>query len=224
MKVIDQSWGFMTCPLGILQLLEGAGRTCYKSEDKITDESAEGFVRGIIKRGHESVLEHVSISVRIITDRGVTHEIVRHRLASYSQESTRYCNYGKEEGMVTFIRPVWVKDLSHLRTLTCGPDDKALIGVPLTPDAYWIGSCAECERQYLYLLAMGWGPQQARTVLNNSLKTEIVMTCNIREWRHFFRLRTSKAAHPQMRELAQSMLGEFRARFPVVFEDVGEVA
>ena len=222
MRVIDQGWEFMTCPIGILQLLEAAGRTCYKSEDKITDVSAEEFVRGIIKRGHESVLEHVSVSVRIITDRGVTHELVRHRLASYSQESTRYCNYGKNEGVVTFIRPVWVKDLSFLRILVCGPQE-AIQGMPLTPDSYWVKCCSECEIQYLNLLALGWSPQQARTVLNNSLKTEIVMTCNIREWRHFFRLRTSKAAHPQMRDIAQSMLKEFRVRFPVVFEDVGEV-
>lgn len=216
MKIVDQSWEWEVKPNGqqILQVIERAGRTCYKSEDKITDDSAKKFVQDIIKRGHESVLEHVSLSVRIITDRGVTHEIVRHRLASYSQESTRYCNYGKA-GEVTFIRPVWVppEDLK----------DKLWDGLvqssELKPVPLWYSACQASAIHYLGLLRMGWLPQHARTVLNNSLKTEIVMTANLREWRHFFKLRCSSAAHPQMRELALSMKKGFAEAIPVIFDE-----
>ena len=218
MRVIDQSWKWGSgVPDGkaILKIIEAAGRTCYKSEDKATEESAEDFVGGIIKRGHESVLEHCSLGVRIITDRGVSHEIVRHRLASYSQESTRYCDYGKK-GEVVFIRPVWVEQgewEDHF---------PGTMGRLLMPAEIWHAACEESERLYLNLITAGWLPQQARTVLNNSLKTELVMTANIREWRHFFRLRASKAAHPQMRELALSMLKGFKEAVPVVFEDIKE--
>jgi len=211
MKVIDQSWSYAMAnkPAVILKDIEAAGRTCYKSEDLITDESAEKFVRQVIKSGHESVIEHASISVRIITDRGVTHELVRHRLASYSQESTRYCNYGKEKfgNELTFIKPVWI-------------EGNALDWPYTSPQRVWYNACLETESIYLSLLKLGWSPQQARTVLTNSLKTEIVMTCNLREWRHFFRLRASKAAHPQMRALALDMLKNFKSFLPAVFEDI----
>jgi thymidylate synthase (FAD) len=196
MRIVDQSWDFESQIDGeaILDAIERAGRTCYKSEDRITEDSAERFVASIIKRGHESVLEHQSISVRIITDRGVSHEIVRHRLASYSQESTRYCNYG---GCVQFINPVDFEfdevDLAFLKAI---------------------------EAYYSHCLELGRTPQQARYFLPNGTKTEIVMTANLREWRHFFRLRTSKAAHPQMRALAIDMLRVFKAAVPVVFDDI----
>lgn len=171
--------------VAMAQLIEEAGRTCYKSEDKITEDSYDKFIRGIIKRGHESVIEHSSITVRITTDRGVTHEIVRHRIASYSQESTRYCNYGTDKfgGGIAVIRP---------STIPSG-----------TP-AYdvWLDAMHSAEDKYMALLANGCTPQQARAVLPNSLKTEIVMTTNIREWRHFFALRCAPAAHPDMREVA----------------------
>jgi thymidylate synthase (FAD) len=185
----------------MLRRIEGAGRTCYKSEAKITPDSARGFVRKIIASGHESVLEHEKITVRIICDRGVSHEIVRHRLASYSQESTRYCNYGKPGRSVAFIVPCfWSEDSDQF--------------------AMWRNAMMCAEDYYLGLIARGASPQQARSVLPNSLKTEIVMTANLREWRHFFRLRTSKAAHPQMREIAVPMLAEFKRLIPVVFDDI----
>lgn len=187
----------------ILQKLERIGRVCYKSEDRITPDSAEQFVRRLIRRGHESVIEHESVTVKVICDRGVSHEIVRHRIASYSQESTRYCNYseGGFGGEITVIEPNFLPE-----------------GTPTWK--FWKDSCETAESAYFDLLAFGCMPQEARSVLPNSLKTEIVITMNLREWRHFFRLRTSKAAHPQMREVANMLLQEFRQRLPVIFEDL----
>jgi thymidylate synthase (FAD) len=220
MKIIKQSWEFLNSGsvIDALHLIEAAGRTCYKSEDKMTEESAPNFVRRIIKSGHHSVLEHFNISIRIITDRGVTHEIVRHRLASYSQESTRYCNYSQEKfgKEITVILPVWFGD-DDLDKLATEPD---LTVTKQDPFDLWYMACRNAEIFYFALLSNGQSPQQARSVLPNSLKTEIVMTCNIREWRHFFTLRTSAAAHPQMRELATSMLRGFKETFPVFFEDL----
>lgn len=219
MKIIKQSWEFLTVPDGeaMLQLIERAGRTCYKSEDRVTPQSSREFCRRMIKSGHHSVIEHPSMTVKIITDRGVTHEIVRHRLASYSQESTRYCDYtdGKFDSQLTFIIPVWCSDLD------VGSYDGMDYGA--TPDDAtndWLNAMANIEQIYASLRYAGWSPQQARTVLPNSLKTEIVMTCNIREWRHFFSLRCSKAAHPQMRDLALMMLQGFKRAIPVLFDDV----
>ncbi len=184
----------------ILKQIELAGRTAYKSEDKITPDSARNFVKMIILRGHLSVLEHQFITVRIICDRGVSHEIVRHRLASYTQESTRYCNYtkGKFGSEITVIEPCfWSQD-----------DEKYRV---------WKQTIELIEAGYNKLIELGATPQEARSVLPNSLKTEIVMTMNLREWRHFFTLRTSPAAHPQMREIAIPLLKEFQKRIPVIF-------
>jgi thymidylate synthase (FAD) len=188
-----------------LQLIEEAGRTCYKSEDKITHESAPIFVAAILKRQHESVIEHASATVRFVCDRGVSHEIVRHRLASYSQESTRYCDYHK--GEVTFVIPPWI----------CIDENKRGTN---TTSVVWLEAMESAETSYKYLRAFGWKPEQARAVLPNSLKTELVMTANLREWRHFFRLRTAPAAHPQMREVAIPLLLEMQHRIPVVFDDI----
>ncbi len=188
---------------GILKKLELCGRTCYKSEDKITDGSAEKLVRRVISSGHESVIEHEKVTVRIICDRGVSHEIVRHRIASYSQESTRYCNYGKA-GELTFIQPCFFPE---------GSDQYRV----------WAEAMEAAEHAYLALLCDGASPQEARRVLPNSLKTEIVVTMNLREWRHFLKLRTAKAAHPQIREIAVPLLAEFQRRIPVIFDDIAEV-
>ncbi|RPI82470.1 MAG: FAD-dependent thymidylate synthase [Nitrosopumilales archaeon] len=193
----------------ILKSIEAAGRTCYKSESKITDQSAIKFVEGILKSGHESVIEHENISVRFICDRGVTHEIVRHRLAAYSQESTRYCNY---KGGVTFIIPPWVdiKEGNYIRYYQ--KEDEVT--------EIWSRAMEYAETCYTTLIGNGWSPQQARSVLPNSLKTEIVMTANVREWRHVLKLRTSKAAHPQMRELMIPLLKEFQEKIPILFDDI----
>lgn len=191
----------------ILRHLEKAARTCYKSESLITDKSAGKFIEKILKRGHESVIEHCSITVRIICDRGVTHEIVRHRVASYSQESTRYCNYSdaKFSNEITFIQPCFWNINND--------DDRKKYDI-------WKSVMKYTEEKYMELLDLGAKPEQARSILPNSLKTEIVMTMNLREWRHFFRLRTSKAAHPQMREIAKPLLEKFKEMIPVVFDDI----
>jgi len=200
MKVVNQSWEWAQKPIMPLETIEMAGRTCYKSEEKITSESAEKFVRMIIKRGHESVIEHMNASVRFITNRGVTHELVRHRLCAFSQESTRYVNYGGSD--IEFIKPVWSKNV-----------DKDSMH-------RWFCAMMDAETVYQSLLMDGWRPEQAREVLPNSLKTEIVTTANLREWRHIFRLRTSKAAHPQMRDLMRSCLEGFKKAIPVLFDDI----
>ena len=189
----------------ILKKIERIGRVCYKSENRITDDSAQTFVANIIKRGHESVLEHVSVTVKFVVDRGVSHEIVRHRLASYSQESTRYCNYsnGNFGSEITVIKPPFFEEGEA--GYVC-----------------WKAACENAEEVYLSLLNMGCSPQEARSVLPTSLTTELYMTANLREWRHFFKIRTSKAAHPQMREVAIPLLTEFNSRIPVVFDDIAE--
>lgn len=198
-----------------LQRIEAAGRTCYKSENKITDTSAVDFARMIVKRGHESVIEHVSASVRFVCDRGVSHEIVRHRLASYSQESTRYCNY---KGGVAFVIPPWIKWISQ------GEFEAESLCAVFGGEYEWANAMLESEINYQNLLEIGWKPEQARSVLPNSLKTEIVMTTNLREWRHFFKLRCAKAAHPQMRELAIPLLDAFKQQVPVIFDDIEAAA
>jgi len=200
MKIIKQSHEILHVTPNILQQIEHCGRVCYKSEDKITDDSAEGFVRRMIKSGHHSVLEHGSISVRFITNRGVTHEIVRHRLASYSQESSRYVNYNGQE--MEFIEPVWWEER------TVGQEETFKVAL------------MSAEKAYKDLLEQKWKPEQAREVLPNSLKTEIVMTANPREWRHFFKLRTSKAAHPQLRALARELLIDLQDMTPVLFGNI----
>ena len=187
----------------ILMNIERYGRTCYKSEANITAQSAYQFVKNIIEKGHESVLEHEKITVRIVCDRGVSHEIVRHRMASYSQESTRYCNYAKNKfgNEVAFIIPSFFTEGSE-------------------PYQVWAEAMSKCEEAYFRLLSSGASPQEARTVLPNSLKTEIVMTMNLREWRLFFRLRASAQAHPQMVEIALPILEYFRARIPIIFDSL----
>ena len=186
-----------------MRKIELIGRVCYKSEDRITSGSAEKFCRNVIKRGHESVIEHESISVRIICDRGISHELVRHRLASYSQESSRYCNYSKGAfgAEITVIKPCFLEEGTR-------------------GYAIWFDSCRYAEQRYFDLLDWGCTPEQARDVLPTSLKTEVVMTANLREWRHFLRLRTAQSAHPQMREVAGMIFDEFYKAMPVFFEDL----
>jgi len=216
MNLIKPSYEILTEIDGerILKNIERAGRTCYKSEDKISQDSAIKFVKMISKRGHHSVIEHESISINFICDRGVTHEMVRHRLCAYSQESTRYCNY---KGGVTFIIPPWINIKPG--EYTGEKDLKSEIGID---DGIWFKSMLSAEQDYKDLIAHGWNPQQARSVLPNSLKTEIVWTANIREWRHIFNLRCSKAAHPQIREVMFPALKELNEKIPVLFEDLYE--
>jgi len=182
------------------QLIERAGRVCYKSEDRITADSATKFIKMLLERGHESVIEHAYASFRVICDRGVSHEFVRHRLFSYSQESTRYCNYSKEKY----------------------GEEIAVIAPPDLGDARdsWIVAVRMAEHSYLFMTKSGVKPEIARSVLPNCLKTELVATANFREWRHFLRLRTSPKAHPQMREIAKAIGGILLYECPEVFGDM----
>lgn len=205
MKVINASFEIIDTirPTEMLKNIERFGRVCYKSESNITEDSASSFISRIIKSGHESVIEHEKISVKIICDRGVSHEIVRHRIASYSQESTRYCNYVKDKfgNELTFIKPIfWTENSPQYKI--------------------WFTSMQNIENTYMQLINLGTPPEQARSVLPNSLKTEIIVTMNLREWRHFFKLRTSKRAHPQMREISIPLLQEFKVLLPCIFDDI----
>ena len=183
--------------------LERCARICYKSEDKINEQHNSNFLQRIVASGHESVIEHEKVTVLFIIDRGISHELVRHRIGSYSQESTRYCNYSRDKfgNEITVIKPFFYKEGSRAYEL-------------------WKESCLLAEKNYLELLQLGSSPQEARSLLPNSLKTEIAVTYNIREWRHFFQLRCSPAAHPQMRQVAIPLLLLFKEKFRVLFEQV----
>lgn len=199
-EVLDELDGYE-----ILRKIERIGRVCYKSEERITSESSKVFIGNILKSGHESVIEHEKVSVRFICDRGVSHEIVRHRIASYSQESTRYCNYSKDKfgKEITVIKPLfWEEDSQEYKV--------------------WYDAMLHSEQAYQQLMQMGAKPQEARSILPNSLKTEIVVTMNLREWRHFFKLRTAVNAHPQMREIACMALDTLRKEIPIIFDDIVE--
>lgn len=192
----------------VLKKIELCGRTCYQSEHKITDDSAAPFVRGLIHRGHEAMLEHQSVTVKFVVDRGISHEIVRHRLSSFAQESTRYCNYSSKdddyEGQLTFILPCFLK-----------------YGTPAWKT--WQVEMSSIEATYFDLLEEGLSKEEARSVLPNSLKTEIVMTANLREWRHFFKLRaagTTGRPHIQMLEVTIPLLQNMKKMIPVVFDDI----
>lgn len=210
MRVIKPGYEILTPIRGDeLKLIEKAGRTCYKSEENITDESAKKFVAGLINRHHEAMLEHSFLSIRFICDRGVSHELVRHRLASFAQESTRYCNYSKDKfgEELTFVKPLFFEEDTNDYRL-------------------WEHAMRVSEVDYMNMIKCGRTPQEARSVLPNSIKTEVVMSANYREWRHFFKLRAARAtgpAHPQMEELTIPLLEELKTLIPVVFDDI-EVA
>lgn len=190
----------------ILEKIEQVARTCYKSEGKIQEGSDAKMVASLIKSGHEAMLEHASVTVKFVVDRGISHELVRHRLASFAQESTRYCNYSKDDfgSEITFIIPEYLEYKSEGWNI-------------------WKESMKQAEDAYFKMLDFGLSPQQARAVLPNSLKTEVVMTANLREWRHFFKLRalgTTGKPHPQMLEVTVPLLEDFKQMIPVVFDDL----
>lgn len=198
MRIVEPS-AFILYPIDgeeMLKRIERIGRVAWKSEDKAEEGSAPRFVDMLIKAGHESVLEHESITVKFVVDRGISHELVRHRIASFTQESTRYCDYTK--GEVTFVRPLL--DEMEMRT--------------------WEEAMRCAEWAYKTLRAKGVSAQHARTVLPTSTKTEVIVTANLREWRHIFRLRTALASHPQMRQVMEPLLQEFKNEVPVVFDDL----
>ena len=205
MKIINAGFEILTPINGseILKTIETIGRICYKSEDKITEISARSFISMLIERGHEAMLEHYAFTVKFICDRGVSHEIVRHRIASYAQESMRFCNYTKEKfgKEITFIKPCFFKETQ-------------------TEYWTWLNAMKNSELYYLSLIDAGRSPQEARSVLPNSTKTELYVTMNLREWRHFFRLRTAREAHPQMREITIPLLIKIKALIPIIFDDI----
>ena len=213
MKIVKAGYEILDTLDGaeILKKIEKVARVCYKSEDKIADGTAEKMVRALVRSNHHAMLEHFSFSVKFIVDRGVSHEIVRHRVASFAQESTRYCNYGAKGGEITVIEPCY---------LSAGAST-----VENWHRKYgaWESACMEAEDSYMLMLEAGSTPQEARAVLPTSLKTEIVMTANLREWRHFFSLRACGSTgkpHPQILEVAVPLLKELKERIPVVFDDL----
>lgn len=207
MKIINAGYQILSPITGDeLKLIETAGRTCYKSENNITEESAKKFVAGLISCHHEAMIEHSSLTIRFICDRGVSHELVRHRLASFAQESTRYCNYSHDKfgNELTFIKPCFLHE-----------------GLVAFDD--WEIAMERAESAYFLMLEHGCTPQEARSVLPNSIKTEVVMTANYREWRHFFKLRAAREtgpAHPQMEEITIPLLKELKTLIPVIFDDI----
>ena len=224
MRVVRPSVEVMTVlgPEMLIQI-EKAGRTCYKSEQAFTVDTAKKFVTMLIARGHESVVEHGMITVRFIVDRGVSHEIVRHRIASYSQESTRYCNYSKDkfDNQISVIEPFGLLPCDAGSDKIHPPEACSCNQCKLWD--LWFVHMHHSEMTYMRMIELGAKPEWARSVLPNSLKTEIVCTYNFREWRHFFKLRTAQAAHPQMRQVARPLLQYFRDRIPVLFDDVGSL-
>ena len=182
----------------ILKRIEMAGRTCYKSEANITEDSASKFVRMLVNRGHEAMIEHVGFSVKFVVDRGVSHEIVRHRHFSFAQESTRYVNYNKKGMEFIQPKPVDVPEMYRL----------------------WKDMIYYAEIYYNKMIELGVKPEMARTILPNSLKTEIIVTGNMRQWRHFLKLRTHNTAHPQIREVAVPLLEELKQKLPELFDDI----
>jgi thymidylate synthase (FAD) len=204
MKIVHPSFEILEYTRNLTKIIERGIRTAYKSEDKICEGSDVAIIDKIKTFKHESTLEHGAITVKFITDRGVTHELVRHRHASYTQESTRYCNYGKGKfgNEITVIEPFFWDNDGVMRPI-------------------WVNACEYAEKQYLALLKNGSSAQEARSVLPNSLKTEIIMTTNARDWRHLLELRTHRDAHPQIRQIMCPLLASFRVKWPVLFDDVG---
>ncbi len=200
MKIIQPSLEILT-PLDgdyILRFLERCGRVCYKSEDKITEGSAEKFVRALIKSGHESVIEHYSITVKVTCSRAISHQIVRHRIGAYSQESQRVVTY--RDGITVVGRHRLAKED--------------------WPGVFWVAAMEHAEQYYNDLIRTGVPPEVARDVLPNAMATELVITYNLRQWRHFLKQRTSPAADPQIRIIAGMILKEFKENIPVIFEDI----
>lgn len=217
MKFIEQSFEILTPNYSrdeVLKQIELAARTCYKSENRICEGSASKLVSKLVQLGHEAMLEHgPSLSVRFITDRGVTHELVRHRVASFAQESTRYVKYGED---MEFIVPVWLPARDR-EILISGKDE--FLSYPVSA---FVMAIKLASLSYTELMKAGWKAQEARAVLPNSLKTEIVVTANLREWKHIFELRCSKAAHPQIRDLMLPLLKYMSEILPEIFENTFE--
>lgn len=204
----------------ILKRLEQVARTCYKSEDKITEstDSAKKLIGTIMQAHHESILEFVDITVKFTCSIGCAREIIRHRVGSYTQESTRYCNYSKDkfDNQLTFIIPKW----SMLHQGEYKIDDVLENAEPR--DCLFLENCKNSELIYNHLVKLGCRAEEARDVLPLCIKTEINVKYNLREWRHFFTLRCSDKAHPEIRLLARTLLKRFHNEIPLIFDDLYE--
>ena len=200
-----------------LKHIEKIGRVCYKSEGKITEdgESAKKFVKMLIDRGHEAMIEHSSLSVKFVVDRGVSHELVRHRIASFAQESTRYVNYSLDK----FGNEINVIDINNGIKLDNKMKNMDADTISVIIDE-WTLAMEDAENHYMKMMELGATPQIARSVLPNSTKTEITISANYREWRNFFKLRVHLTAHPQMREITIPLLKELKTRLPIIFDDI----
>lgn len=213
----------------VITKLAKVARTCYKSEDASTLEKDKRLVENLIKSGHEAMIEFFDITVKVTCDKGTSHQIVRHRMASYAQESSRYCNYSKDKfgNELTFIIPSWV-DLPEGNYTYWDGDwvdmEDMKIKKRYEKDAVdgWLDNMRFCETTYRLLINKGWKAQQARMILPMSIKTEINMKANLREWRHFFKLRCDTAAHPDIRALALDLLEQMHSLIPIVFDDIYE--
>jgi thymidylate synthase (FAD) len=214
-----------------LPRIEAVARVSHRSEDAQTATTTDRFIRAVVlSHGDWSVVEHVDAKVEFYVDRGITHEIVRHRLFSYTQESTRFVNYQKKMP-ASFIYPLpincsWCVDDDNppMKSATgswvhLNIDDPQSAGV-CAYDSDWLDSISQAEQSYQRLLATGWPPQLGRSVFPNALASKLVMTGNLRSWRHFFRMRTTKEAHPQMRQVTIPLLAQFQAAVPIIFEDI----
>lgn len=216
MELIKPKYEILQLPdEGVLKMIEKVARTCYKSEFKITvdDSSAKDLVEKLLNRGHYAMIEFADMTVKFTVDRGVSHELVRHRLCSFAQESTRYCNYGKDDH-IKFIIPKWSKlspeKGSEIRDFETYSREGTI----------WVNAMLDAEFSYNELIKIGCSPQQARSVLPNSLKTEINVKANFREWREIFKQRVANAAHPQMREVMRPLLDEVKSKVPLIFDNI----
>ena len=223
MKLLKQSSQILFCDPYLLNLIELAGRTCYKSESKISSDSHKIFIKNILSRKHESVIEHSLLSVKFITDRGISHEIVRHRLCSFSQESSRYVNYSKQG--CQFIIPFWytnicdnIDEVNQYLTQNWNIDEISIACNLDDTEKMFLKYLSNGEKMYNQLISAGQKPEQARAVLPTCTKTEIVVSANFREWRHIFRLRMSSKAHPQIQELMLDLYNKLRVEYPEIFE------
>lgn len=229
MRIIKPSYEILRLNPEDIQVIEEAARTCYKSEQAMKEGSAEKLISFLLDRGHEAMIEHAGMTVKFIVDRGISHEIVRHRMCSFAQESTRYCNYSNDKfgRQITVIDPCFFKDIPDARKAGIMDFlDGVIKELPIEMTdrdrafADWYVACENAESAYFNMLDEGCTPQEARSVLPNSLKTEVVVTANFREWRHIFELRTAKDAHPQIREVMIPLLAEMQKRLPVLFYDI----
>lgn len=233
MKIVEPSFKIMRgLDRDVIPFLEECGRTCYKSEDLITETSASKFVSGLMKSKHESVIEHASITVRLVGSRSMTHQLVRHRLAAYSQESQRFCNYSKDKhgSELTFIDPMFYINgirYNH-KTFVSILEESGDGDIP----EKWMNivkaycdfeeTCLNIENSYMEMIEeYGAKAEDAREILPNASKTEIVATYNLRVWRHVFRERAlNRHAQFQIRYLTQGLLKEFNAVLPEIFSDL----